>query len=113
MTSYLNNIESLEILGFERFRTKAELFVDSSMIPKGKGVYLVLNYDTSTPFFLKKGTGGYFKLKDPNVSLAELKKNWVLGTLVVYVGKATSLKSRLKQYLALVKVETAVTMVAG
>ena len=46
------------------------------------------------------GTGGYFKGKNPNVTLSELNANWVENTKVVYIGKATSLKPRLKQYFS-------------
>ena len=40
--------------------------------------------------FLAVGSGGHFKGKDPNISLADLKSNWVDNTKVVYIGKATS-----------------------
>lgn len=76
----------------------SELFIDSSMLPDDKGVYLVLNFTNRPVEFLTIGPGGHFKGKDPNVSLKELKSNWVENTKVVYIGKATSLKKRLKQH---------------
>lgn len=76
----------------------SELFLDSSMLPDINGVYIVLNSENRPADFLTIGTGGFFKGKDPNVSLVELKSNWVENTKVVYIGKATSLKSRLRQY---------------
>lgn len=52
------------------------------------------------PEFLSHGTGGFFKGKDPNVSITELETNWVENTCVVYIGKAgTTLQKRLNQYL--------------
>ena len=57
--------------------------------------------ETCKYFFL---TGEFFKGKNPNVVLDELKKNWIDDTLVVYIGKAgggnskATLKSRLRQY---------------
>jgi hypothetical protein len=54
---------------------------------------------------LSEGTGGHFKGQDPNVSLSELKDNWVEGTPVIYIGKAggagntATLNKRLGQYL--------------
>ena len=52
------------------------------------------------PEFLSRGTGGFFKGKDPNVSITELGTNWVKNTCVVYIGKAgTTLRKRLNQYL--------------
>ena len=99
-----NNIEDIEKAGFVGFKTMQELFVDSSQLPTIKGVYLVLNLDKTPPAFMPTGSGGHFKGRNPNVSMAELKANWVDKTLVVYIGKAGSdsssatLKSRLRQY---------------
>jgi hypothetical protein len=48
---------------------------------------------------------GFFKEKDPNVSIETLKQNWVNHTKVVYIGKAggvdssATLKSRIKQLI--------------
>lgn len=78
----------------------SELFLDNSMLPDSKGVYLVLNVTNKHCEFLTIGSGGYFKGKNPNVSIEELKTNWVNDTMVLYIGKATSLKSRLKQYFS-------------
>jgi hypothetical protein len=68
-------------------------------IPDASGVYVVVRESKGKPEFLKVGTGGYFKGEDPNVPVSELRANWVDGASIVYIGKATSLKSRLSQYL--------------
>ena len=78
----------------------SDLFLDSSMLPDNKGVYLIFNADNKPVEFLTVGSGGYFKGKNPNISLVELKANWVDNTKVVYIGKATSLKLRLRQYFS-------------
>jgi hypothetical protein len=99
-----NNIDEMKKAGFTGFKKMSELFIDSSSIPKIKGVYLVLNPNFKTSEYVQIGTGGYFKGKNPNVPLEELKSNWVDNSLVVYIGKAGSetssatLRSRLKQY---------------
>jgi hypothetical protein len=99
-----NSIDDIKKAGFVGFKTMKELFTDSSQVPAVKGVYLVLNLDKTPSAFLPTGTGGYFKGRNPNVSLDALKSNWVDKALVVYIGKAGSdgssatLKSRLKQY---------------
>ena len=92
--------------GFEGFKTMGELMDGArTLIPSQKGVYVVLRESKSAPQFLTEGTGGFFKGKNPNVSLAELKDNWVEGTPVVYIGKAggagssATLQRRLGQYL--------------
>ncbi len=99
MINDFNDIDHLKEIGFKGFKTKGELFIDSSMIPKEKGVYLILNIHAK-PSYLEIGTGGFFKKKDPNVSLEELEMNWVDKVKVVYIGKATSLKKRMRQYFA-------------
>ena len=93
-----DNIEEIKKAGFIGFKRMEDLFLDSSMLPDTNGVYLVLNLDNKPCEFLMVGTGGHFKGKNPNISIAELKTNWVNNAKVVYIGKATSLKSRLRQY---------------
>src|SRR5579875_2336130 len=99
-----NDIEQLKKDGFIGFKTKAELFNNNTSIPKQKGVYLVIS-NQPKPTFLELGSGGFFKGKNPNVSLDILHKHWVEGAKVVYIGKAGSasgnatLYSRLNQYL--------------
>jgi len=99
-----NNIDDIKKAGFTGFKKMSELFIDSSSVPKSKGVYLVLNPNFKKAEYLQIGTGGHFKGKNPNVTLDELKSNWVDNSLVVYIGKAGSetssatLNSRLKQY---------------
>ncbi|MDQ3192217.1 MAG: hypothetical protein M3Q58_11555 [Bacteroidota bacterium] len=99
-----NDIDEIKKAGFTGFKKMGELFSDSSSIPRIKGVYLVLNLDSKPPEFLQVGSGGYFKGKNPNISLTELKSNWVDKNFVVYIGKAgkdgsnATLNSRLKQY---------------
>jgi hypothetical protein len=93
-----NNIDEIREAGFTGFKRMGDLFLDNSMLPSCNGVYLVLNVDNRPSDFLTVGSGGYFKGKNPNVTLAELEENWVLNTKVVYIGKATSLKTRLRQY---------------
>ena len=99
-----NDIDEITKAGFTGFKKMSELFADSSALPRTKGVYLVLNLSNKPPEFAPAGTGGHFKGKNPNVSIAELKANWVEKTIVVYIGKAgkdgsaATLHSRLKQY---------------
>ena len=100
-----NNLDEIKKAGFVGFKKINELFVDSSSIPKIKGVYLVLNPNYKKAAYLEIGTGWHFKGKNPNVSITQLQSNWVENSLVVYIGKAGSetgkatLNSRLKQYL--------------
>jgi hypothetical protein len=93
------SIEKLKKHGFDGFKSIKELSTSNSIIPKEKGVYLILNMNIEAPIFLEVGTGGHFKKKNPNVHTDTLKLNWVENTQVIYIGKAGNLQKRLKQYL--------------
>lgn len=101
----LNSINSLKENGFTGFNTVKELWKDRSDIPKGKGVYLVLNPEPNKKEFIFPGVGGFFKGRNPNVSIEILNQEFNPGSLIVYIGKAGShtgsatLYSRLRQYL--------------
>ena len=92
-------IGDLKEAGFEGFCSVADLRKDLSGIPVVQGVYIVVYQEDGMPEFLENGTGGFFKAKNPNVPVSELKSNWVGGTCVVYIGKATTLSKRISQYL--------------
>lgn len=97
--------EQLKKLGFVGFKTVRELMNSCKDIPPNMGVYVVLRENESEPQFVKEGTSGFFKGKDPNVSFSELKTNWIDNEPVVYIGKAgganssATLQKRLGQYL--------------
>jgi hypothetical protein len=75
-------------------------------IPQLPGVYAIASTSLVSPNFLETGTGGHFKGVDPNVSVAELRANWVSQASVLYIGKAggheikATVRSRLRQYEA-------------
>ena len=96
-------IEEIKKEGFAGFKPMRELFKDSSVVPQERGVYMVINLSKEKEF-LTVGTGGFFKGKNPNVSIQTLESNWVENSIVVYIGKAggegsgATLQSRLGQY---------------
>lgn len=98
-----NAVQTLKNIGFQGFLSINHLQDHLSLIPKEKGVYIIY-CDELVPHFLPKGSGGFFKQKDPNVSLDILLNNWVENTPILYIGKAgantsnATLQSRLKQY---------------
>ena len=98
----LSDIHRSSFAGFQSLR---RLSADPGLLPDIRGVYLVLNPAGTKPAFLAVGSGGFFKGKDPNISLEDLEANWVEGTIVLYIGKAggsgskATLRSRLKPYL--------------
>lgn len=91
------DIDTLKAAGFIGFKTIEELGSNKGLIPKVKGVYLILNLN-SNPSFKEVGTGGFFKGKNPNVLVETLREKWIAEATVIYIGKATSLFKRLGQY---------------
>lgn len=108
------NFERLSEYGFEGFITIEELNNNSSVIPKKRGVYIILLNEKKEEYkfgfdldniFLEEGSGGFFKGKNPNVPLSTLRENFHPFSNVMYIGKAGStigsatLHSRINQYL--------------
>jgi len=96
----------LSNIGFRGFITIEQLKENISVVPDTKGVYLILkSEETENPEFLLEGSGGYFKRKNPNASIEELKKNWVEDADILYIGKAggegqgSNLRRRLNQFI--------------
>ena len=100
ITPRFKTIDDLKTAGFEGFVPVAQLKNDNSVIPQEAGVYMVVYTSKSSPEFLMQGTGGFFKGKDPNVPIAELKTNWIENTCVIYIGQTkTTIRKRVKDYL--------------
>lgn len=92
-------IENYRKDGFSGFVPVSKLRSTASLLPDSGGVYIVVRDSDNSPEFLATGTGGFFKGKNPNVGQEELESNYVAGSKVVYIGKATSLKKRVGQLL--------------
>lgn len=96
-------VAELKNIGFKGFISIEKIIESYNVLPKQKGVYILI-HSAENPRFLAVGTGGYFKQREPNVSIEELRKNWVKDSPIIYIGKAGSengsatLHSRLKQY---------------
>lgn len=86
-----DSIDSLKRAGFEGFVCLSVAIQNTKL---QSGVYLVLRDPAlGSPRFRPKGTGGWFKRKNPNVDPSELDENWVDSALVLYIGKADVGKS--------------------
>jgi hypothetical protein len=89
----------LEAQGFEGWLTFAELREGNlAGVPSDAGVYVVWRAPGDEPAFLDANPGGRFKGKDPTVAADDLRANWVADAEVVYIGKANSLKRRLREF---------------
>jgi hypothetical protein len=61
-------------------------------------VYVVLREPTRPPKFLTINPGGHYQGKDPTVPVATLKAAWVPGAHVLNIGKANTIRDRLRTY---------------
>lgn len=86
--------------GFEGFIPVGILRDATSILPEEAGVYVVIRKSNVAPQFLEKGTGGFFKGKNPNVSIEVLTDKYVVDSKTVYIGKATNLRKRVGQLLS-------------
>lgn len=94
-----NELSKYENEGFVGFVPVKELRHNTITLPNAGGVYVLLRMSEASPQFLEIGSAGFFKGKDPNVSIEELNANYINGSKTVYIGKATSLRKRLGQLL--------------
>lgn len=100
----MNDLNLLKKDGFQGFITIKELQKNVNVVPIYGGVYVVLRTKESNPVFLKTGTGGFFKGKDPNVKISKLEGKWINDSSIVYIGKADGsetrgLRKRLHEYM--------------
>src|SRR5450432_1504030 len=86
------SLDSLRSAGFAGFVSIRELRGCKLRCVPGEtgdiGVYLILRVQEDIPAFIERSTGGHFKGIDPSVAVNVLESNWVVGTPVVYIGKA-------------------------
>ena len=95
----MDKVKKLKDEGFKGFVRVEKLMSNPKLPEDEKGVYVVLYTHDTRPDFMQVGTGGFFKDEDPNVSIEELEANWIDGEQIIYIGKATSLRDRLSQYM--------------
>lgn len=68
-----SSLDSLKKAGFRGFNIVAEMKDGlCKRLLDYPGVYIIFRYHDTAPKFLEVGCGGFFKGKDPNVSIAEL-----------------------------------------
>ena len=88
-------------LQFKGFKTIRELKESCSEVPSSNGVYLVLRRNNQQPIFSISSLGGYVKVPNdsPCYSLSYLQEQYVNGTSILYIGKSTNMRSRLRSYM--------------
>lgn len=92
--------DSFVVLSLRLGLQRHPIVPNCSDVPAVQGVYVVLHEGTEAPVFLKDGTGGAFKGKNPNSDISKLKANWVEDTQIVYIGMTQdTLKKRLCTYM--------------
>ena len=78
----------LELVGFRGFVPFDGL--DAAEVSQGPGVYVVVRPNTGVPEFLAESPAGWFKGRNPSVSVGRLGDSWVTDVSLVYIGKAAS-----------------------
>lgn len=86
----------LHASGFAGFLPVSSLQRSLNAVPAGPGVYAVVREATMPAAFLPTSRGGWFKDKDPTVPADVLRGRWHAGTPILYVGKADSLRARIR-----------------
>ncbi len=100
MTLRFDDPTHLSEYGFAGFFTVQELQeTRCRSVPSEPGVYLVVRPGTTLPIFLRESIGGHFKDRNPTVTTEKLVDKWLKSVSVLYIGKAGSLRNRLKQYM--------------
>jgi hypothetical protein len=89
--------DHLKALGFEGW-VPLVTFRDYVGCPDVGGVYVVSYPQSDGPEFSAVSCGGWFQGRNPSVSADVLAANWVSETDVVYIGKASNLRRRLRQF---------------
>ncbi len=100
---YQTMVDKLTQLGFKGFKPVLSMKDKDNRreIPEVGGLYIILRSDADNAEFKEIGMGGFFKDKNPNVSISELNANWVENTPVMYIGKAKEgrLRKRIGEYM--------------
>lgn len=74
--------------GFVGFSSIEDIRFRRSTVSVLPGVYVVYREHLDPVEFLEKSTGGWFKGRDPSVSIDKLKAKWIDEAHVLYIGKA-------------------------
>lgn len=98
-----NTHKDLKEAGFRGFVKIADLQDGGcSEIPTTQGVYMIVAPEGYSPKFIEVGSGGFYKGKNPNVSIEKLQQEWVCGTCCLYIGETSAgrgLRGRISAYM--------------
>jgi len=76
---------------------------DWGQVPSTSGVYIIVYKRLNRPRFLVEGTGGWFRKKNPNVSIEKLNDKWINfesnEDRILYIGQSSNLRKRMKLFV--------------
>lgn len=105
------NLKQLAEFGFEGGVRVSELQRSCqeqqgcSAVPRVPGIYLIVRRSAHPVRFSKVSRGGWFKQRNPTLSVTTLKQQWLTRAKILYVGKAggsrqrATLRSRVRSYM--------------
>jgi 5-methylcytosine-specific restriction endonuclease McrA len=99
------SLDKLRAMGFRGGSTVGQLRASMDVVPRVRGVYLVVRKSSKAPVFLNTSRGGRFASRNPTVAVDVLKARWLSASRVLYIGKAgasdqaTTLRGRLRSYV--------------
>jgi hypothetical protein len=88
--------QGLSNAGFRGFLPVRDLEARAAEIPAVPGVYAYLRESSDEPVFIERSPAGWFKAKDPTISVDELRRRWIAGCPVLYVGESGNVRERLR-----------------
>lgn len=86
-------------LGYRGFIAVGDLRRSLHEVELRPGIYVVFRLSAAAPSFRTRSSGGWFKGKDPTVPVDVLRSRWHAETPLLYVGKANSLRRRVRALL--------------
>jgi hypothetical protein len=92
------SLRAIEAAGYSGFAKIADLMTSCRNVTPSPGTYMVLRSDRTPPVFLPPVVHDG-RLYNSTVPVKDLEANWVPGAIVVYIGKSTSVRNRVRQYM--------------
>jgi hypothetical protein len=83
----LKTVDGVDLRRFLEWKQVAELYhARCKDLPTYPGVYVVLRPRLKRPVFIERSSAGWFKGRNPSYPAEVVKREWVRGARIMYVG---------------------------